>query len=280
MITKDRWQEVRRVYRETGDRFAELVAAAANPDAMVTDDWTAADTVAHVAMIAGMYTSLLRPEDDTGLVYGGRDQAEKTTVDTVSVLNALALRNFPERNVGVLVVELRADIEEVLRVTENADPETPITWLGNSKVPLAGVLAHFVNELQIHGWDIARALKLPWMLPSRDAALFFELFVVGLLRNDVGHLLDTEVPPRDRRIAVAFESAYTTPVVLVLHQGRVTVEEPGGRVDAKIRFDPPALNLMLFHRIGKVRAAVTGKVVVTGPRLWLLPAFLRVVRLP
>ncbi len=247
---------------------------------MVTAEWTVADTVAHVALIAKMYRSLVRPESDPLLDAREQDQFEKTTVDTVFVLNKMMLQGLPERDIGVLVAGLLADIEEVLRVTEDADPATLLDWLGSSKVPLAGVLAHLVNELQIHGWDIARALKLPWTIPPGDAALFFELFLVGVVTHGIGHLADTDEPPRERRIAVAFRSAYTSPVVLVLHRGRVTVEEPGGPVDARISFDPASLNLMLFHRVGKVRSALTRKIVVSGRRPWLLPAFLRVVRLP
>ncbi|WP_101608161.1 maleylpyruvate isomerase N-terminal domain-containing protein [Amycolatopsis sp. BJA-103] len=279
-ITADQWRSARRAYRVTGTRFAELVTAIRDPGARVTAEWTVADTVAHVALIAKMYTSLVRPDNAPLLDARGRDQLEKTTVDTVSVLNTLVLEDFPERDIGVLVTGLLADIEELLRVTEDADPAAPLDWLGGSRVPLAGVLAHLVNELQIHGWDIAKALNLPWAMPPGDAALFFDLFLVGVLTHGIGHLLDSGEPPRERRIAVAFRSAYTTPVVLVLHRGSVTVEEPGGPVDARIAFDPPSLNLMLFHRVGKARTALTRKIVVSGPRPWLLPAFLRVVRLP
>ena len=115
------------------------------------------------------------------------------------MLNALVLSDFPERDIGVLVKGLLTDIDEVLRVTEDADPATPLSWLGDSRVPLAGVLARLVNELQIHGWDIARALKLPWTVPPEDAALFFDLFLVGALSHDTGHLLDTDEPPRGSR---------------------------------------------------------------------------------
>ncbi|OLZ51487.1 hypothetical protein BS329_16015 [Amycolatopsis coloradensis] len=279
-MTADQWRSVRRAYRVTGARFAEMVARVPDPGAMVTAEWTVADTVAHVALIAKMYRSLARPDTAPLLDDRAQGQVRRTTVDTVSVLNTLVLKDFPERDIGVLVPELLAAIDEVLRVTEDADPATPLDWLGDSKVPLAGVLAHLVNELQIHGWDIAKAVKLPWTIPPGDAALFFELFLVGVLTHGVGHLIDTDEPPRERRIAVAFRSAYTSPVVLVLHRGRVTVEEPGGPVDARISFDPASLNLMLFHRIGKVRSALTRKIVIGGPRPWLLPAFLRVVRLP
>jgi hypothetical protein len=38
--------------------------------------------------------------------------------------------------------------------------------------------------------------------------------------------------------------------------------------------------MVLFHRIGHLRAALTGSLLVWGRRPWLLPAFLRKVRLP
>jgi len=93
-------------------------------------------------------------------------------------------------------------------------------------------------------------------------------------------LLDGSPPPRERRIAVEFRSAHTTPVTLVLRAGRVTAEEPGGDTDVRLRFDPATLNLMMFGRVSRARAAFTGKVVVRGRRPWLLPDFLRTVRLP
>jgi hypothetical protein len=69
-------------------------------------------------------------------------------------------------------------------------------------------------------------------------------------------------------------------VTIVLRNGQVSVEEPGGPTDIQIFFDPPTFNQMMFHRVSKVRAALTGKVVVWGRRPWLLPTFLRTVRCP
>jgi hypothetical protein len=47
-----------------------------------------------------------------------------------------------------------------------------------------------------------------------------------------------------------------------------------------LSFHPPTLSLMLFGRIGKVRAMLSGGVAVRGRRPWLLPVFMRTVRLP
>ncbi|MFD8500104.1 maleylpyruvate isomerase N-terminal domain-containing protein [Amycolatopsis sp. NPDC059657] len=270
-ITDIHWQAVRASLKHTGDRFAELVSAS-DPDAKATKDWTVADTAAHVAVIARLYAGQVGSGQAPSPL---RAAALTTTVDTVSDLNATALAHFTERDTGRIIERLQSDIDVILQVSEGLDPGEPLPWLGDSRVPRAGVLAHLVNELLIHGWDIGR-----WPIPPCDAALFFDLFLVGMLRRDSGHLLDNDEPPREQRIAVGFRSDYTKPVTLVLHRGEVTVEEPRDDNDVRLRFDPATLNLMNFHRVGKARAVLSGKIVVSGPRPWLLPRFLKTVRLP
>jgi hypothetical protein len=83
-----------------------------------------------------------------------------------------------------------------------------------------------------------------------------------------------------QRIAVQFRSAYTTTAALQLHRGRVEVRPPDDPYDVSLTFRPARFNLMLFGRIGALRAAAGRDVVVGGPRPWRLRAFLRVVHMP
>jgi hypothetical protein len=79
--------------------------------------------------------------------------------------------------------------------------------------------------------------------------------MIGTTRCGLGRLLDG-APAPGRRIAVEFRSRYTAPVMLVVHEdGGVTAEEPGAPTDVRLWFDPPSLNLMLFGRLSKARAA-------------------------
>lgn len=137
-----------------------------------------------------------------------------------------------------------------------------------------------VNEMLIHGNDIARAVKVPWAMPQADAALFFEIFYMGLASGDMGRILEGGRRPLKRRIAVEFRSEYTTPVTVVVHNGQVTTEPIGPGADATVRFDPVTLNMMLFGRISKPRAILTRKIVLGGRRPWLVLAFLRTIRAP
>ncbi|PSL53647.1 uncharacterized protein (TIGR03083 family) [Saccharothrix carnea] len=273
----EQWPVVRDVLSEVTGRFADLVRSA-EPSALATPDWTVADTAAHVVAIASIYTTLLAPDgaEVADPVLAAR--IPTVTVDTVADLNDLALRRFTERDPATLAAMMRSTVATILETTEGTDPTRTVPWLGDSRVPVAGVLAHLVNEQLVHGWDIARGVSAPWPIPAREAALFFELFIVGMMRNDVGGVLG-DAPTGDRRIAVAFRSRHTTPVTLVLHRGRVSLD-PDGPVDVRLTFDPAVLNLVLFGRVSRTRAALTGKLRVGGPRPWLLPAFLRTVRLP
>jgi hypothetical protein len=225
-----------------------------------------------------MYESMVRGERIP--IPGVQDGFPGATIGNLDGLNDLTLREFTEREPAALAEQLGDDVASMLRRTEGDDPDRPIGWLGGSRVPLAGLFSHLVNEMLVHGRDVARAIKAPWVLPPRDAALFSEVFVVGILRHGIGRLLDTIERPPKRRIAAEFRSAYTSPFRLVWDGGRLTADELGPDTDLRIRFDPATLNLMLFRRISRPRAVLSGKIVVTGRRPWLLPGFLRVVRMP
>jgi len=231
--------------------------------------------------MAWCYTALATSPDAPLPVEGIAELVPITTVDNIDrVINEALRRGYTERDPAALVRRLRQSISELLAITAEADPEQTVAWLGGSRLPLAGLLAHLTNELLLHGRDVARALGAPWAIPQEYSALFFELFLVEIIRNGVGNVLDDDRPVRRGRIAVEFRSAHTDPVTLVLDSGTVSAEEPGGRTDVRIHFRPAMLSLVLFHRVGRPRAALTGALRVWGRRPWLLPAFLRKVRLP
>jgi hypothetical protein len=280
-VTPERWLAVRAAVEDIGDRFSRMIADAPDPAVMATADWSVIETAVHVTGIAWCYTAMMAPVETPLPIEGIRDLVATTTVDNIHAgINAAMLRCYPERDPDEVVLRLRESITEVLAITADADPERLVSWLGASNLPFAGMLAHLTNELLLHGQDIARALHVPWEIPQEYAALFFELFVVEIIRNGVGNVLDDDNKVRPGRIAVEFRSAYTDPVTLVLTDGEVSVEERGRDNDVRLWFQPAAMSLVLFHRIGRPRAALTGRLRVWGRRPWLLPAFLRKVRLP
>jgi hypothetical protein len=279
-ITPAKWLAVRAALTDVCDRFVALVAGA-DPQAMATAEWTVMDTAVHVTAIVWLYTAKVVSDDTPLPIPSLREAILTTTVDNIHAgVNAQILRDYPEREPGAVLTRLRSATDELLRLTAGDDPTRTASWLGGSRLPLAGYMAHLTNELLVHGRDIARSVNAPWQLPDEYAALFFELFLVEIIRNGLGTLLDDDRPVRKGRIAVEFRSAYTIPVTLVLDTGRVHVEEPSRDNDVRVYFTPATMSLVLFHRITRSRAAMTGSLRVWGRRPWLLAPFLRKVRLP
>lgn len=280
-ITEEKLNAARTYLKDTADRFAGLLETTSRSQMPATVHWTVADTAAHVVALARLCAWKLESDGrDAPPIAGISELMQRTVVDTVDRMNEEVLSQFGERRLPVLAAMLRAEIDNVIRASDAADPARGMPWLGESIVPLAGVIAHMLNELQIHGRDIARAVRAPWKVPPQEAAPFFDLFLVGVTRYGYGKLLEGHGPARPGRVAVEFRSPYTTTVTMAMTDGFVEIEEPGGPVDVRLRFDPTTLNLMLFGRISKPRALLTGKVSVGGRRPWLLPAFLKIVRLP
>jgi hypothetical protein len=233
-----------------------------------------------VTVIATMDTALVRPDPAPFPFPAAREVFATATVEAVAECSAVTMREFTERDTSVPARRSGEEIDRMLSSTEDRDPAEPLPWLGGSRIPLVGVFAHLTNELLIHGRDIAGATRAAWEIPSQDAAQFFELFLAGVTRDGYGRLRDTDKPVPDRRVAVEFRSRYTIPVTMVLDDGRIAVAVPRPDDDVRVFYDPATPALMLFGRVSRARAALTGKVVVWGRRPWLLPMFLKKMRLP
>lgn len=278
-VTPNQWRRVRTSVPVVLGRLLDLVEDAP-PDRAATAHWTVADTMAHLCGVAAMGLSLVRGAAPDLPVPGLLDLRRRTTVDTISVMNAEVLRHFTERRLPVLADRLRADVEEVLRAVGETGPEHEVSWLGGARLPVTGLLAHLLNELNIHSWDIARALGRRWVVDPADAALFVDLFLVDMTRRSYGRLLDRDAPARPGRISVNFRHRFGPEVTLALVDGRVSVEPPDPRPDVRLSFDPATFTLMLFGRVHRVRAVLARKLSVGGRRPWLLPVFLRTMRMP
>ncbi|HEU5160206.1 MAG TPA: DinB family protein [Streptosporangiaceae bacterium] len=282
-IALDQWMAVRNSLHEATRRFADLLADTPGPaaeEAKATRHWSIAETAAHVVTISHLYTSITKGGAIPLPFPGIEERIRATTVDTVADLNTEMLRQFSERDPAKLGEHLRDDVDDIMRATKDADPAETVGWLSGARVPVAGLFAHLLNEVQIHGRDIARASGRSWTIPPRDGGMFLELFVMGMTRESIGGFLDSTAPIPERRISVEFRSKHMAPAVMVLQHRRAFIEEPGGAPDVRLSIDPVAFNLMMFGRISKARAVLTRKVVIGGRRPWLLPVFMRSVRFP
>jgi hypothetical protein len=276
----EQWPAVRSLLAETCDRFVTLLRTVRDPNAVTTGDWRIADTAAHTTVVCAL--------DAFTATFGERpfparevlDLVDAASIDDVARLNAVCLERFAERDLGQLADQIGKDVEAILRATADSDGTAVGPWLGGAQVSVAGMLAHLINELLLHGLDIARAERRAWPVPPQAAALTFQVFFVGVLRGDTGRLLEYHDPAATGVVRVELRSRYHAPVRLNAEHGRLRLGEPGDPVDVRIWSDPTALMLMIWGRSGRIRPVLTGRMAIWGRRPWRVFRFLDAVRLP
>jgi hypothetical protein len=276
-VTSTQSRLVRTALPDAVCRLREL-AGSVPAGLMATPHWTVADTLAHLSVITKMDLVLVGTGEPAPP--GIAELRAATTVDTVSTMNAVVLSYFPERDPAVLLGFLEQDVRRLLAAVDGASAPEVVPWLGDSRIPTDGLLAHLLNELDQHAWDIARAAHRPWRSRPEEAALFFDAFLLGVTRAGYGHLLDRDGEPYRGRISVTFRSGYGDPATLALEHGVVREVPLEPRPDVRLTYDPVVLNRMLFGRVSRARAALTGKLRVSGRRPWLLREFAKKMRLP
>jgi uncharacterized protein (TIGR03083 family) len=279
-ITDQRWADARDALAGAAERFSRMLLDCRTPDRRTIGDWSVADTAAHVAVVArlnaGLISGDLAPLDAPELDRGWQE----SSLGGFGRLNALSLEHFPERALDVVSNTLLEEVDLLLNRAKDVDPRELRPWLGSAQLPAASHVAHQLNEVLIHGLDIARALNVPWPISAHESALTFDLFLMPMLGGRSGRLLAGS-GGNEGRVTIEFRSKHTTPVILTSDNGRLQVEPAdGGKVDAQVRFDPTAMMLTIFRRTRLLRSVATGKVFAFGRRPWAAVTYLRGMRSP
>jgi uncharacterized protein (TIGR03083 family) len=278
-LTDQRWRDLRDALAEVSHRFARMLRDCRTPDRLAVGKWSVAETAAHTAVVARLNAALI-VDDPSPLGDPELDRlSRESSFAEFGRLNDAILDHYSDRSTDASAQGLLDGVDLLLARAEDVDPHELRPWLGGARLPAASHVAHQLNETMIHGLDIARALRVPWHIPTWHAALTFDVFLMHLLGGDSGRLMGSGGTPG--RIAIEFRSKHTTPVVLTRDNGRLSVDPPGGgQVDARVRFDPTTMMLTIFRRARLSHAVATGKVFVSGRRPWTAVNYLRGMRSP
>jgi uncharacterized protein (TIGR03083 family) len=189
--------QVRAAALAEAERLATLVAGLSEPDwttASAVSGWTVGDVVAHLNLALGLYTRII--DAALGGSGSGRlwkafgDFTQKAVPAAAPAFNAVnnavpkLLRNAlsPEVIKGQLAAGTRG-LRQRLDKVGSADYTRPIYYMGRPW-PLSFFLAAVVNEIAVHGWDIASRLTpdahlsedaravLPWFYWSATPFMF------------------------------------------------------------------------------------------------------------
>jgi hypothetical protein len=234
-------------------------------------DWAAAR--AAVAQAGPRLTAMLRTAHravDTISAMTKRGGNVLDELTDLSRLSGMMVEGEGRRPLGQLADRIDASVGEFLATTEAADPDGTHSWLfRGTELPLSTLTCHMLNELTVHGRDLATAVGVPWPIDRSHAALIVLGFVFPAL-----HTLGPAVVVQEKAATVRarFEVRLRGDgrAWLRFSDGDFSVEgSPQGPVDCHLAVDPEAFLLVAWGRINQWQAIPKGQLLAWGRRPWL-----------
>ena len=253
-------------------RIAALIRSIRNPTAPAIGEWSVRDVAVHLGHVWQGLPAMARRQTAPPL----RDLWELGAMTTALVRG----ERDPEPEAVAGRIEKAA--REYLAETAVADDGGTTPWMIEGiEVPRSVFTCHLINEMLLHGDDIARAERRPWRIEPVHAGLALRGFILPVVRlMDPCTLVDQA---RTGGFAARWDVSWRGQgrVVYVLEGGELHLEAPAGRrVDCRISADPGAFLLVMFGRRGVWSTVARGRMLAWGRRPWLLPTLRALTRNP
>jgi uncharacterized protein (TIGR03083 family) len=265
----DRLTNARAALAHVIPRFLGLLRSAQRPDVIAVGEWRVADVAAHMGHVSAGELMLAK---SVGSSNGAGLPRADDIIAAASQFNAASLESDQERDPSVLADRIEQSLAEFIDTMTSARGDEPVTWLGGVVLPSAALACHLLEELLVHGFDIARAEQKPWPIEPGHAALGFG-FIIDLLRfsnSDIRRAFVDQDAATGVRAVYDFEMRGARRDFLILEDGLVTVEDPSSRlVDCHVSADPVVALLVGMGRIGRIKPALTGRMTAWGRKPWL-----------
>lgn len=281
------WEEARDALSDQVARVISLLRSVRNPLAPAIGEWNLSEVAMHLHQAWIIVTSLVG-DDPQALHRVWPQLASRSGRSLVS-----DIWDFP----GITRMGVNADVERDLTVLSDRIEAQARWFLGSLNEQVAAeshawvvegvvvgtpmLVCHLLNEMIVHGYDMARADGKSWPIPRFHAALVIDGFLVPIV---------SALGPRtmvDQSVARGLAATYELHVrgggryLFVFDDGTVVVEVPGTRqVDCHISADPAAMMLVAWRRRSQWRAISRGQLVAWGRKPWLATRFPSLMRNP
>lgn len=267
-ITTVDWAAARQAVAEAGPRLTALLRSATKPEAPALGDWDVTQLAAHVSHALDTITAMSK---------GGGNLIEE--ISGLSTLSRVMVEGEGRRPLAELADRIDASVAGFLAAMETAGEDTPQTWLlVGSELPMSALTCHMLNELIVHGYDIARALGTPWPIDRAQASLIVQGFLFPAL-HIIGRGMVVQEAAGGKRARFEVRLRGDGRAWLRFDQGDFSVEaSPQGPVDCHLSVDPAAFLLVAWGRISQWSAIPKGQLLAWGRKPWLglqLRAWLR-----
>ncbi|MGI8985171.1 MAG: SCP2 sterol-binding domain-containing protein [Acidimicrobiales bacterium] len=262
------WAAARAAVARAGPRITDLLRQATKPEAPALGGWDLTQVATHLSHAVDAVAAMTA---------GGGNLIPDIT--GLPVLSKVMLDGEGRRPLTELADRIDASVErflagmEIAAASGDTSPATGDTmhsWLiQGTEMPLSTLTCHVLNELTVHGRDIALAEGVPWPIDRAHATLVLQGFVFPSLHTLGRAMVVQEVAGAKRaRFEVALRGDGRA--CLVFDRGDLSVEAtPRGKVDCKLSVDPEAFLLVAWGRVSQWSAIPKGQLLASGRRPWL-----------
>jgi uncharacterized protein (TIGR03083 family) len=262
LATRIDWPAARQAVSEAGPRFVALLRSARHPEAPALGEWDVAQLAVHVSHAADVVGAMTK---------GGGNLIED--IWGFSSLTRVMVAGEGRRSLAEVADRVEAGVAAFLAATEPASAagdDGLHSWVvQGTEMPLSGLTCHLLNELTVHGRDIARAEGVPWPIERPHAALIVEGFLFPCLHILGRSMVRQEVAGRARaRFDIHLRGGGRG--CLRFFDGDLAVEaSPQGPVDCHLSVDPAAFLLVAWDRTSQWPAIARGQLLAWGRKPWL-----------
>lgn len=255
------WAAARRAVGVAGPRLTALLRGVRRPGAPALGGWDVSELAVHISHAADTITAMTQ---------GGGDLIED--IGGLATFTDVMVKGEGRRSPVEVADRIDATVARFLSAMEAAGEDRAFTWLVHgTEMSLSSLTCHMLNELTVHGLDIARAEDVPWPIDRAHAVLIVEGFLFPAVHALGRAMVDQEAAGTVRaRYEIRLRGGGR--VWMRFHDGDVSVEaSPQGPVDCRLSVDPAAFLLVAWGRVSQWSAIVRGQLLAWGRRPWLGP---------
>ncbi len=250
----------REAVRVAGARFSTLLRSVRSPEAPALGKWNVRELATHVSTALDGISAVLE---------GGTPMLPD--VWQLSTLTEMLVVGEETTDLPALADRVDASVARYVARSESLPPDDRRTWLVvGTEVNLATVTCHILNELLVHGRDIAKADGGSWTIDRPSAALVIGGFLFPVLGQLGGSMVEQKAAA-GRRVGFDVNVRGGSRAYFVFDNGDLTVttSRPSRPVDCHLSVDPTAFLLVAWGRISQGPAIARGQLFAWGRKPWL-----------
>lgn len=253
------WTAARRAVAQAGPRLTAMLRSTTQAQAPALGEWDVTQVATHISHAIDAITAMTSG--------GGNLIAD---ISGLPMLSRVMLEGEGRRPLTEIADRIDASVARYLQAMEAAAAtgDTTHSWLiQGTQMRLSTLTCQVLNEVTVHGHDIAVAVGAPWPIDRTHAALILQGFVFPSL-DTLGRAMVVQDKAGDARFEVRLRGDGRA--WFAFAGGDLSVERaPQGPVDCHLSVDPEAFLLVAWNRITQWSAMPKGKLLAWGKKPWL-----------